>query len=200
MACVGPDMCLICAVGYIPAQSGMIEGMNGAFYPQTCVACASPCAACFGDIYSCLACINSSYTLRGDTCISNFNFLVSVVFNVDLKVFENNYLSFMNQVASAAGVTINEITVLSIVSGSVTINMAVTSPNPPGSQGAINAQNNLNNLIQSGSTASGMPITSSTLTTEGGSNDNGGSGLSTTDIILMAVLIPVGVLRTFIFI
>jgi len=179
----------------------MIEGMNAAFYPQTCVACASPCAACFGDIYSCLACINSNYTLQGDVCISNFNYLVSIVFNVDLNIFQNNYLNFMNQIASAAGVSINDISVISIVSGSVTINMAITSPNPPGSQGAINAQNNLNNLIQQGSTVNNMLITSSSVTPQGGSNnpDNSG-GLSTTDIILMAVLIPVGVLRTYKFI
>jgi len=201
MGCISPDMCLVCAVGYIPAQSGMIEGMNAAFYPQTCVACASPCAACFGDIYSCLACINSNYTLQGDVCISNFNYLVSIVFNVDLNIFQNNYLNFMNQIASAAGVSINDISVISIVSGSVTINMAITSPNPPGSQGAINAQNNLNNLIQQGSTVNNMLITSSSVTPQGGSNnpDNSG-GLSTTDIILMAVLIPVGVLRTYKFI
>jgi hypothetical protein len=106
----------------------------------------------------------------------------------------------MNNIAQAAGVTINEITVLSIVSGSVTVNMAVTSPNAPGSQGAINAQNNINSQIQSGSTASGMPITSSSLTTAGGSNGSGSGGLSKTDIILMAALIPVAVIRIFIFI
>ena len=196
MICVGTNNCLICANGYLPAQSGFIEGMSDAFYPQTCIACSSPCATCFGDIYSCTSCISSSYTLKGDICLTNFNYIVNVVFNVDMAVFQNNYLSFMNQVATSAGVSINDITIMSITSGSVQVNMAISSPNAPGSQGAIDAQNNLNNLIQGGQTVAGMPIPSSTLTAVGGSNANNG-GLSTEDIIIMAVLIPVGVLRTY---
>ena len=200
LGCLGPNICLICAPGYIPAQSGQIIGMNDNLFPQTCVACQSPCLTCYGDIYSCASCINSNYTLYGDICLSNFYYLVSVVFNVDLAVFENNYLNFMNQIASAAGVSINDITVLSIVSGSVTVTMAISSPNAPGSQAAITAQNNIQNLIQNGTTIDNMPITSSSLTTQGGSNDNnngGGGGLSTTAIILMAVLIPLGVISTY---
>lgn len=106
----------------------------------------------------------------------------------------------MNRVASAAGVNVTDISILSIVSGSVTLNMAVSSPSAAGSQNAIDAQNNLNNLIQNGQTIDNMPITASTITPQGGSNDNGDNGLSTTDIILMAVLIPVGVIRKYLFI
>jgi len=115
----------------------------------------------------------------------------------------------MNQVASAAGVPLNAITVLSITSGSVSVNLVVNSPNAPGSQAAVNAQNNLTNLLQSGGTVNSMPVVSSALTTQGGTNNggnnggnsggnNGGNsssgGLSQTDVILMAVLIPTFVL------
>lgn len=181
MICLGPSLCLICSPGYLPAQTGAVQGMVGLFYPQACLPCVSPCATCYGDLYSCTSCIPNT-TLTGDICLTKFNFLVSVVFNVDLAVFQNNYLSFMNQVASNAGVGLNQITVLSIVSGSVTVNMAVSSPAAAGSQAAVNAQNNLNGLIQNGQTVANMPITSSTLTTQGGSNNNNdsnsGGGLS----------------------
>lgn len=144
----------------------------------------------------------TGFSLFGDVCLSNFNYQISVTFNVDFAQFENNYLTFLNEVATAAGVGINNIVILSIVPGSVTVNMAITSFNPPGSQNAINAQNNLQTVVANGTSASGMPITASSVTTAGGSNgggDSGSSGLSTTDIILMAVLIPVGVLRTNVF-
>ena len=74
--------------------------------------------------------------------------------------------------------------------------MAITSNDAAGSNGAVTAQNNIENLVNSGS-ISGMSVTSRTLTTDGGSNDvDDSSGLSKTTIILLAVLIPVGVLRT----
>lgn len=141
----------------------------------------------------------SGFTLMGDVCLSSFNYQVSVVFAVTLADFANNYLGFMNQLASAAGVGINNIVIMSITQGSVSVNAAITSFNAPGSTQAVADQNNLNNLINSG-TVNNMPVSSAALTTAGGSNDNSSSGLSTTTIILLAVLIPVGVLCTFLFI
>ena len=210
-------MCLECANGYIAAQVSRVEGnnngmgMNYPIYPTAvvdCIACASPCATCKLDMSSCTSCI-ANYTLKGSNCISSFNYQVNVLLNVNMQTFQDNYLGFMNQVASAAGVPLNAITVLSITSGSVSINLVVNSPNAPGSQAAVNAQNNLTNLLQSGGTVNSMPVVSSALTTQGGTNNggnnggnsggnNGGNsssgGLSQTDVILMAVLIPTFVL------
>jgi len=192
------------------------NGMN-TNYPTAlvnCMACTSPCATCKMDLSSCTSCI-ANYTLKGSNCISSFNYQVNVLLNVNMQTFQDNYLGFINQVASAAGVPLNAITVLSIASGSVSVNLVVNSPNAAGSQAAVNVQNNLTNLLQSGGTVNSMPVASSALTTQGGTNNggnNGGNsggnnrgnngsnsnsgGLSQTDIILMAVLIPTFVLGT----
>ena len=80
--------------------------------------------------------------------------------------------------------------------------MQVTSDFAPGSSQAIQFEDNLDNLLNQGTIAN-MGITSHTLSTNGGSNNNGGdddSGLSTRDIIILAVCIPVGVIRTSFFI
>jgi len=125
--------------------------------------------------------------------------LVSVVLDTTLSVFEQNYFSFINAIATAAGVGFDQINIISITQGSVIVNMAVSSPNAAGSNAAVTAQNNIQNAISSGQSFGNMTVTTSTVTTQGGSNDSS-SGLSTTAIILLAVLIPVGVIRTYLFI
>ena len=133
--------------------------------------------------------------------MSNFNYVVNAVFGVTLATFQANYLSFLKQIASSAGVGVRNVLVKSINSGSVVVNMQITSFSAPGSATAIANQNNLNNLLASGNIA-GMPVSSFTLTTNGGTNtptDTGSSGLSTTTIIILAVCIPGGVLCTLLF-
>jgi hypothetical protein len=130
--------------------------------------------------------------------MSNFNYAVSTVFNVNMTTFMANYLSFLQQVASSAGVAVRNVAIKSITLGSVVANLQITSFSPAGSAAATANQNSLNNLLTSGNIA-GMPVTSFTLSTNGGTNtpDSGSSGLSTTTIIILAVCIPGGVLRTY---
>ena len=124
--------------------------------------------------------------------MSNFKYVINVVFDVTLTTFSNNYLTFLNQIATAANVGVNSILIVSLNSSSVSVNMQVASLVAPGSVGAVNAQNSLTSLLSS-STLGGMSVTSATVTTDGGSNDQDG-GLSQTTIIILAVCIPVGIL------
>lgn len=190
--CISLNMCTMCALGYIPQQSGTLLG-NAASGVLSCVACTDNCATCLGSSSTCTSCI-SGFTLNGIICTSNFNFQISTTLAVSLQVFTNNYVAFINQIASAAGVTANNIVVLSIVSGSVTVNMLVNSDSAPGSVGATNSLNNLNNLLKSGGSIANMGVTSSTVSTNGDTSDNSSGGLSTTTIIILATVIPIGVL------
>jgi hypothetical protein len=76
--------------------------------------------------------------------------------------------------------------------------MAVTSTAASGSNDATTIENNIKTAVGAGATFGDLTVSTSSVTPEGGSTDDDShSGLSTTAIILMAVLIPVGVLRTF---
>jgi len=96
--------------------------------------------------------------------------------------------------------------VSSITEGSVVAQLLITSYNDPGSAAAISDEMRLTALLRSG-TLGNMPISTYTLSTNGGSNDapsNGDSGsnsdnparggLSTTTIIVIAI--PVSIFST----
>lgn len=95
-------------------------------------------------------------------------------------------------------ILLNRILVVSINYGSVAVVLQASTTDAPGSQGAIDQENNLNTLLSSSNGVGGMSVSSSSVTTNGGSNNNGGdSGLSRTTIIILAVCIPCGVLCTY---
>lgn len=197
LECTSQADCFACDTGYVPQTTQTVFATNGlSLSPMTCVACESPCATCNGNPKSCLSCV-SGYTFKGAKCVTNFNFQVAVVFSVTAAVFNTNYLDFLINVADTLGVSLRDITIISIVYGSVNLDFQVSTTNSAGSNGAVSQENSLKNLIQSGSTTNGMSVSSSSVTTNGGSNNNGDdddSGLSKTTIIILAVCIPVGVL------
>ena len=130
--CSSLSQCLFCTPGYVQVQSGSLVGITTlGLSLKTCQPCASPCSTCIGSTTTCMSCVNN-FGLFGTVCISNFNYQISTVLGVKLSVFQSNYLNFTNQIASAAGVNVDDIAVLSITSGSVTVNMAITSFNSPG--------------------------------------------------------------------
>jgi hypothetical protein len=108
-------------------------------------------------------------------------------------VFNSKYFSFLTAIITSAGVNMDDIVILSIVSGSVNVSMLVSSTSVAGSNSAITTQDNIQALLGSGSIG-GMTVTKSTLTTNGGTNGNDSSGLSTTTIIILATVIPIGTL------
>jgi len=196
MMCTSLSICLSCQIGYVAQTMASLVALST--QPVTCVACASPCATCYGSTITCLTCI-ASYTIQGSLCISNFNYQMKMVLATTASVFNPKYLSFLTSVASSISTSINNIAVLSIVNGSVTVTMLITSANSPSSNGAITEQNNLNGF-QNGGTIAGMSITSNTVTTNGGTNNNDNndsSGLSQTTIIILATVIPIGTLCNF---
>ena len=184
-------------MGYVPQQSGTLLGnINSGVV--NCTACASPCASCAGSPTTCTSCPNG-YTISGGVCISNFNYQVLTVLGVNLTQFQPNYIIFLNQLAEAAGVSVQNLVIPSITTGSVNLLARITSNFPPGSSNAINSQNSINSLLSSGNVGN-MAVASFSVTTNGGSNDNGnngGGGLSTTTIIILATVIPIGTLRTY---
>ena len=136
--------------------------------------------------------------------MSAFNFQVQAVLNTDSSTFNQNYFAFLNAIASAAQVPLGAVTVLSVVYGSVTVTLLVSTSNAPASPAAIAQQSALQSAL-TGSIA-GMPVQSASVSTNGGSNDsddnddddNGSSsgGLSKTAIIIIAVFVPVIAIRT----
>jgi len=194
-ACFSVTFCYMCNKGFIPQQSGSLLG-NSASGSLNCTSCTFPCQSCLGNPTTCTSC-TANYTLMSGVCITNFNYQVNIVLNTILSTFQNNYLSFLNAIATAAGVTVQNIVVQSIMNGSVNVTMQVSSDAVAGSNSAITSQNNLNTILTSGTTIANMGITSSSITTNGGTNDNGSSGssgLSTTTIIILATVIPIGTL------
>ena len=167
--CLSADICVFCANGFLDTQVGTIKG-DIPIGPQNCTACSTSCATCLNNPSTCTSC-NSGFTLVSDACISNFNYRISATFAVTLAVFSQNFFDFVQRIADTAGVQFDQVVILSIVQGSVTVNMAVTSLQTAGSNAAVTTQNNLNNAISSGSAFGGMTVASSTLTTQGGSND-----------------------------
>jgi len=97
-------------------------------------------------------------------------------------------------------VLLNNIAVRFINYGSVGISLQVSTNNAPGSQGAVDQQNSLNNLLSSNNGVAGMSVSSSSVTTNGGSNSDSSGGLSNTTIIILAVCIPVGFVCNFLLI
>lgn len=192
LLCINADLCVFCAIGFVDTQVGTIEG-DTPVGPQNCTACSSNCLTCEGSIETCTSC-RSGFTLNSGSCLSNFNFVVALSFQVTLAVFEQNFFNVLNTIANAAGVTFDQIVVLSITEGSVNLKVAVTSINAQGSNAAATTQTAIQNAVATGTSFGGMSVSSSSVTTAGGSSTDDDSGLSTTAIILLAVLIPVGVI------
>lgn len=189
-SCISLQQCTACSSGFLPAQSGSIFGTSPGGL-LNCIACTSPCSTCRGDPTYCTSCINS-HVLISSACIKDFNFGIQITFDTTLVVFEANYLTFLNLIASTAGVTFRDLAVTSIASGSVTVSLAVSSANAQGSNAAVDTQNNINNLL-SQSTVAGMPVNSFALSA---SQDNSGEGgLTSTTKIILATTIPLGFVR-----
>ena len=157
--CVSPTTCLICNPGFVPSI------VTSNVQPVVCLACLSPCQTCSISVSLCLSCV-INYTLVGTQCVSSFNFQIITVLNAPASTFNKNYLSFLNTVANAIQSSINVVTVLSIVYGSVTVTMLASSNYTPGSQAAISQQNNLQVALSG--TVAGMQVTSTVIATNGG--------------------------------
>ncbi len=189
-SCLANNFCLACAMGYVAQQPGTIS-VNAVNAPLICLSCFSPCQTCFNSPITCTSCV-SGFTLKGAICVSSFNFQVNVVFGVTLQAFQQNYFSFINQLASAAQVSAQNILVQSITLSSVnfvnlvnanygpssnqalTVNQnsvnVVTLVNAnysPSSNQASTVNQNLNNLF-AGNSIAGMPVTSHNVVTNGG--------------------------------
>lgn len=135
----------------------------------------------------------------GTQCVSAFNFQVQAVLNADASTFNQNYFAFLTAVASAAQVPLSAVAVLSVVYGSVTVTLLVSTSYAPASPAAVAQQSALKSAL-TGSIA-GMPVQSASVSTNGGSNgddsdDSGSGGLSKTAIIIIAVFVPVIAIRT----
>ncbi len=138
LKCLNSDTCLSCSPGYVAQMSGSLYSSQISSRLLNCIACASYCATCQSSPTTCTSC-NSGFTQFGAVCLSNFNYQIIITLGVSYSTFMNQYLNFTNQIATAAGVNIENILIISIVSGSVTVNMEVSSNAPPGSSQAVSA-------------------------------------------------------------
>jgi hypothetical protein len=125
---------------------------------------------------------------------------------VSLATFQANYLAYLNQLTAAAGINVQNCVVPTISAGSVFIVTQLSVYSLPNTPPAINAQNALNNMLNSGTVAS-MKVGTFSFGSNGGSNNDtnndtnnnssGGSGLPTSTIIILATVIPIGTIRIF---
>lgn len=184
--CLGGSVCFRCQVGYVALlQASLLTGAyinrllansvstsNAVYQPVNCVACASPCNTCLNNPNICTSCV-SGYSLRGTTCISSFYFAVSVQFSVTPSVFLNNYYNFLLQLSASINQNIGTVLVNSIVYGSATASLSVTTTATQGSSTAATQQQNLTTFTTQGTTIANMAILTSSVastTTSGGSS------------------------------
>lgn len=117
---------------------------------------------CISNPNSCISCV-SGFSLRGTSCISTFYFGVTIKFNVNPSTFLNNYYNFLLQTANSVNQNINSILVNSIVYGSATVDLSVTTTAAQGSSAASTQQSSLTTLASSQSIAS-MPVLTGSVT------------------------------------
>jgi hypothetical protein len=147
---------------------------------------------------TCTSCAKS-FTLNGTVCLSSFNFQIVTVFGVNLNIFQANYLSYLNQLANAANTNIQNIIIFSITSntiGSVTVNSIISTNNlTANSTEASTINSNLKSLFASKKIV--MPISSYSITTNGGSIPSDNDSTSSHSILIVAIVVPVACLGTF---
>ena len=160
-----------------------------------CIKCNSPCKTCYNDPDTCIACL-SGFTQKGSDCLSNFNFGFSVVYNVDITTFYNNYDNFITELLKDTNLTTGDVIILSVTSGSTDVTGEISSPFSQGTTAANNLQSQLNSNIRAGVTGLGTP-TSVSFTVNGQTSTDDDSGLSETDIIILATVIPITVVSKY---
>lgn len=110
--------------------------------------------------------------------------------------FQQNYYSFLMAFANAVNQPLSTVTMTNITFGSVTVYLVISSFAQSGSALASTQQSNLQNMLNQG-IISNITVFKSSLVANGASSDDGNSGLSKTDIIIIAVVVPVGFLSNF---
>ena len=191
-ACLSLSLCFTCSQGYLLNQAASLAPSS--MQPATCIKCIFPCATCTDSPETCLTC-QPSFTYQGSQCVSNFNFQAVTVLDTTPVIFNQKYISFLSIVSNYMGVSIYAVTVLSINYGSVTVTFQVSTTASPASSEAVAQQNALTNALSSNNIIANMRISSSSITTNGGSNDiDNNDGLSQATIIILATVIPIATL------
>jgi hypothetical protein len=121
-----------------------------------------------------------------------------VVLQAQPSSFVQNYYNFLLQISTSVSQQINTITINSIQYGSATVNFIVSTTNAPGSSGANTQQTNLQNTIGTNNTVGGMRVASSSLVLNGAPSDNSSSNNQT--VLIIAIVVPIASLSTFLFI
>jgi hypothetical protein len=103
---------------------------------------------CIGNPNTCTSCVNG-FNLIGNLCISPFYFGVQITFDVNPSTFLNNYYNFLLQLSSSINQNIGSIIVNSIMYGSASVDLSVTTTATQGSDTASAQQTNLTNIVTS---------------------------------------------------
>ena len=207
--CLDSQTCFRCSAGYVallpatlvigtstsPLLTQTTSQNNIIYQPVQCQACVAPCVTCISSTTSCLSC-QSGYSLVGTSCVSDFNFGATVVLQVQPSSFVQNYYSFLFNISNAVSQQINTITINSIQYGSATVNLVVSTTNAPGSSAASTQQTNLQNAIAANKTVGGMQVVSSSLILNGAPS----SSSSNQSVLIIAIVVPIASLSTFLFI
>lgn len=176
---------MLCSDGYtLPATSTPVQ--------QTCKACVSPCATCYGQTNQCISCV-SGYQLQGWACITSYTLVAAVTIDRTLTAFctsADGYSNYLEQLKSFSG--LETVTTSSIISGSVSTNSALDVPDSSDNSATLTAYNGLNSGLASGSIGGGT-ILSYTITASGGDIPTEGVNLA----LILGITIPLGLIRTF---
>ncbi len=176
---------MLCSSGFVlPATSTPVQ--------QTCQACVSPCATCYGQTNQCTSCV-SGFKLQGWACITTYTLVAAVTIDRTLTAFLTNsdgYISYLQQLKSFSGLT--KVTTSSCVSGSVSTNSALDVPDSSDNSATLAAYNGLNSGLAGGSIGGGT-ILSYSITASGGDIPTEGVNLA----LILGITIPLGLIRTF---
>jgi len=92
--CISSTQCLQCQNGLV---SNSWNPLLGSTPINSCIPCQAPCLSCILSPNYCLSCING-YTIFGNQCVNNYNYLFTVLVNANSTVFYQNYPQFVNSI------------------------------------------------------------------------------------------------------
>ena len=194
------EICNECSFGYTLIQfAGISPVLDDNILLADCLACESPCLSCYSSKTFCLSCTDGYY-LNATKCISSFNYEITITFsaNTTAQTFNLQINQLIADLATAANDSYKSVTILNIAYGSIIVKAIVSSSFLSASTLAATQQNNISSLLQNG-TVGGMSIATSTLLINGAStssNSDTYGTISTRDIIILSVLIPLGCICT----
>lgn len=184
--CTSAKSCQSCNTGYIIPTSSTTT-------PSVCQKCTWPCLTCSGQLDRCTSCL-SSYERVGWACITSYRITVTARLDTNFSTFFNSsqYPAYIQAQADLAGLSVRNISISSLASGSV-ISTGGASVDESDTDQVNNAYNGLTNGLNSAANIAGIPIISAEVSSTGALPSSGGVNVT----LILAICIPIAVICIF---